>query len=252
MSDVEFSGGVYKWTDKDGKKHVSDQAPPPGVLASDVAQSEADFKDNKCKGLVYTTQVEHKQVEDCLKKIRKAGKAPDYLEKLEKLKYVKDQKLDPYKSAKEYKRLDKILTTPSPPPVVLDTKGRIVPPKETTYSDSRLGQYLKTEDARAAKEGAKSQAEVISTARGVTKAAGVAVSRALGPVLDTVTAPLNPEIAQSVGTQVLRAKLNKLEQFGILPIDGSEFSEISNLIGTNPAQANQMLQEAQRKYIKGP
>ena len=199
MADVQFSKGVYKWTDKDGNKHVSDQAPPLGVLASDVATDNPEFKDNKCKGLVYTTEVQHKQVEDCIKKIKKAVKAPDYLEQAEKLKYVKDQKLDPYKSFTEYKRLDKILTTPGPTPDVLDTRGRIVPPKETTYSNSKLGQHLKVEDARAAKEGVKSQAEAITAARGVTKSVGVAISRALGPVLDVGIAALDPQAHSGAG-----------------------------------------------------
>jgi hypothetical protein len=252
MSDVEFSNGLYKWRDKEGRLNISERAPPPGALQSDITPADSEFKDNKCKGIVYTTQVAHKQVEDCIKKIKKAAKAPDYLEKAEKLKYVKDQKLDSYKSFKEYKRLDDILLTPGPKPDVLDTRGRIVPQKEVTYSDSRLGQYNKVEDPKLAKAGAESEKAALKAKAGLTKSLGAAVSRALGPFLDVVIAPLDPAVAESAGTQVLRAKLNKLEQLGILDMAGPEFGEISNLIGTDPAKANQMLQEVQRNYIKGP
>jgi hypothetical protein len=252
MSDVEFSNGLYKWRDKEGKLNISERAPPPGALPSDITPADDEFKDNKCKGIVYTTQVAHKQVEDCIKKIKKAAKAPDYLEKAEKLKYVKDQKLDPYKSFKEYKRLDDILLTPGPKPDVLDTRGRIVPPKEVTYSDSRLGQYNKVEDPKLAKAGAESEKAALKAKSGLIKSFGAAISRALGPFLDVVTAPLDTEIATSAGYQVLRARLDHLEKRGIIDMTSAEYGQISSLIGSDPAKANQMLQEVQRNYIKGP
>ena len=95
---------------------------------------------------------------------------------------------------------------------VLGSKASTLPSKEVTYSNSRLGQYLKAEDAAAAKAAAAS-AKGMATADAALRAAkATAVTRAMGPLVDLGISALNPETANSVGIIVMRKKLDTLAQ----------------------------------------
>jgi hypothetical protein len=131
----------------------------------------------------------------------------------------------------------------------VDSKGKAVIPPEREYSNSRLGQYMKEEDPRLAKAGAASQKALQEANRGVVKSAGAAVGRVGGPFLDLGLAALDPEAGRSFANKTLRDRMMQLWGQGVISVE--EANDIQNLIGTDPARANRMLQEAQKKYIKG-
>ena len=102
------------------------------------------------------------------------------------------------------------------------------PPKSPTYSNSRLGQYLKVEDARLA-TATKEVAKELEASRSALRAAkATAFTRVAGPLVDVGVALLDPEVGRSVGNEVLRVKARRLYERGV--IDEEQWAETQNLL----------------------
>jgi hypothetical protein len=93
---------------------------------------------------------------------------------------------------------------------VLGTKASTLPTKATTYSNSRLGQYLKVEDARLAAASRAAAKELEQANAGLRSARGTAVVRGVGPVMDFGIAALNPDTAESMTNILMRRRLDRL------------------------------------------
>jgi hypothetical protein len=130
---------------------------------------------------------------------------------------------------------------------VLGTKATTLPTVPPTYSNSRLGQYLEVEDARAAKA-AKDSAKGLESARAAVRgAASTAVTRMGNPLIDLGIGMLDTDFARGVsairGAQIAKQLVSK----GILdPIEGEElrsmmanfkFDEANQLINKGMARA---------------
>jgi hypothetical protein len=96
---------------------------------------------------------------------------------------------------------------------VLGSKASTLPSTAATHSNSRLGQYLKVEDARLA-TAAQAAAKEAELAKAGMRAArgGTWGTRVGGTALDFSTAALNPETATSAAITLLRIRLDKLSQ----------------------------------------
>jgi len=103
---------------------------------------------------------------------------------------------------------------------VLGSKASTLPaPNPPTYSNSRLGQYLKVEDARSI-EAAKETAKAGEASRAALRTAkATAVTRALNPLLDLGIGALDPDVFKGIsyirGVQIAE----KLKAKGILDDD---------------------------------
>ncbi len=93
---------------------------------------------------------------------------------------------------------------------VLGSKATTLPIKTPTYSNSRLGQYLKTEDAAAAKAAAKTAKDVKNAEAALRAAKGTAITRVFGPIVDLGIGALNPETAVATTNLGMRSRLEKL------------------------------------------
>lgn len=125
---------------------------------------------------------------------------------------------------------------------VLGSKAGTLPQKTPTYSNSRLGQYLKAEDARAAKEAAQS-AKAAESARAALRAAkATAVTRVLSPLLDLELNALDPDTAKGVGNELLRRKAQRLYERGV--IDETQWAEAQYLLGQGKYVEMQQLLES--------
>jgi len=123
-------------------------------------------------------------------------------------------------------------------------------PKQPTYSNSRLGQYLKVEDARLA-TASKQAAKGLEASRTAMRAAkATAVTRAFGPVLDFFVAALDPQMASSAGNEVLRVKARTLYERGI--IDEEQWAETQNLLSQGKyVEMQKLMNDATRAYKAG-
>lgn len=262
MSGLEIVNGVYKWVDKNGRTQYTQTPPHPDELPVAPADPESarevakKFLDNKCKGIIYADEVTHAESKACIELAKKGIKIPGFIDAVETARFARARIVPGAgngvaTAVSAYGKAGNVLSKPSGNPTVLDTMGKIVE-KPPYYSDSRYGQLMKVEDPKMAKAAAASQAAEIAARRGVTSAGGAAVGRVLGTPLSLGIELLDADKAKEAGHAVLRHKLNQLAQRGILDIASPEYNEISSLIGSDPAKANQMLQQVQRNYIKGP
>jgi len=91
---------------------------------------------------------------------------------------------------------------------VLGSKATTLPgPKPTAYSRSRLGQYMKGEDARLVKAAAAATKEAELAQAGLRAAKGTAVVRTVGPIVDLGLAALNPETAVASATFLMARRI---------------------------------------------
>lgn len=112
---------------------------------------------------------------------------------------------------------------------VLGAKASALPaPKAPTYSNSRLGQYLKVEDARQAAAAKQSAKELESARAGVRTARATAATRALNPLLDLAMAALDPDVFKGSSSFLLEVKLKRAYASGLL--DEEQFSTVHNLM----------------------
>jgi hypothetical protein len=133
---------------------------------------------------------------------------------------------------------------------VLGSKASTLPQKTPSYSNSRLGQYLKVEDARAAKAAAAAAKDAESARAALRAAKATAVTRALNPLLDLGIEALNPEVARGVGTEVLRVKARRLYEKGVLDVE--QWAHTQELISQGRfVELQQFLEEQTGLYVKG-
>lgn len=112
---------------------------------------------------------------------------------------------------------------------VLGSRASTLPaPKSPAYSNTRLGQYLKTEDARAI-EAAKQSAKAGDSARAaVRNAKATAVTRALNPLLDLGIGALDPDVHRGTTNFLVEVKLKKAWAAGVL--DDEQYQTAHNLM----------------------
>jgi len=133
---------------------------------------------------------------------------------------------------------------------VLGSKASTLAVPEVRYSSSRLGQYLKGEDVRAA-AAAKATAKDLETARaGLRAAKGTAVTRAMGPLVDLGIGMLDPEKASEIGSIALRLRAQKLFERGVL--DEEQWAESQQLLGTGRyVEMQHLMDKAVNAYVGG-
>ena len=111
---------------------------------------------------------------------------------------------------------------------VLGAKATTLPSRTPTYSNSRLGQYLKVEDARAA-GAAKAAAKDLEASRSALRAAkGTAVVRVGGPLVDLGLGMLNPETHGAVSNITFELKLRRLRDSNAISME--QYVEAHNLM----------------------
>lgn len=134
---------------------------------------------------------------------------------------------------------------------VLGAKASTLPPpKPPTYSNSRLGQYLKVEDARAA-AAAKAAAKELEASRAALRAAkATAFTRVAGPLVDLGVAALDPNNAKSVGNDLLRVKARTLYERGV--IDVTQWAEAQSLLSQGKyVEMQKLMDEATNAHVRG-
>ena len=111
---------------------------------------------------------------------------------------------------------------------VLGSKASTLPTKTPTYSNSRLGQYLKAEDARQAAALRESAKDLEGARSGLRAAKGAAVVRAVGPLVDLGVAMLDPNTATSTANIVVETRLKSAYTKGL--IDEEQYITAHNLM----------------------
>ena len=111
---------------------------------------------------------------------------------------------------------------------VLGSKGSTLATRTPTYSNSRLGQYLKVEDARAAQQSAQVAKDAEGARAALRTARATAVTRALNPLLDLGLNLLNPDMFSSTANITLELRLRRLRDAGVLDLE--QYTEAHNLM----------------------
>lgn len=134
---------------------------------------------------------------------------------------------------------------------VLGGKATTLPgPKPTTYSTSRLGQYLKGEDARLSKATAAAAKEAQLAQAGLRAARGGAITRVGGTGLDFLIAAADPNVATSVGTVALKERARKLYERGV--IGEEQWAEAQQLLAAGKhVEMKQLMDAAVSTYVRG-
>ncbi|GLS05839.1 hypothetical protein GCM10007860_29980 [Chitiniphilus shinanonensis] len=126
---------------------------------------------------------------------------------------------------------------------VLGSKAGTLPTKEATYSTSRLGQYLKAEDARQATAGAKAASQLKSAEAALRAAKGSVVTRGLGPLVDLGIGLLDTEKASGISALRAMQIAKRLEDKGIFDVYESK-TFIQLMTQHRYDEANALLQSA--------
>jgi hypothetical protein len=95
---------------------------------------------------------------------------------------------------------------------VLGSKATTLPSKVTSYSASRLGQYLQANSANLEAAGKAAAKELALSQAGVRAAAGGAFARLGNSVLGVVSAPLDPQLAPLTANALVRRRIDLLSQ----------------------------------------
>jgi hypothetical protein len=82
--------------------------------------------------------------------------------------------------------------------------------RPATYSNSRLGQYLKMDDAQLAQAAKNAAKEAEGAQSGMRAARGAAISRTANPLLDLGFGMLNPETATASAAILMRRRLDNV------------------------------------------
>lgn len=102
------------------------------------------------------------------------------------------------------------------------------PPPAPAYSNSRLGQYLKQEDARLAKAG-KDAAKAVEQSRAALRTGlASAISRVGGPLVDVGLGALNPQVHAGATNAAIEIKLKRALASGAL--DEEQYIVAHNLM----------------------
>jgi hypothetical protein len=133
---------------------------------------------------------------------------------------------------------------------VLGTKATTLPTAAPTYSNSRLGQYMEVEDARAAKA-AKDSAKGLESARAAVRgAASTAVTRMGNPLIDLGIGMLDTEVWSGVNNPKMAIQARKLYEKGVLTEE--EWAASQNLISQSKyKEFYALLADAERRFVKG-
>jgi len=124
------------------------------------------------------------------------------------------------------------------------------PPKPPEYSNSRLGQHLKVEDARAATAAKEAAKELEASRAALRSAKATAFTRVAGPLVDVGVALLDPEVGKSVGNEVLRVKARRLYEQGV--IDEMQWAETQNLLSQGKyVEMQKLMNDAVRAHRGG-
>jgi hypothetical protein len=111
---------------------------------------------------------------------------------------------------------------------VLGSKATTLPTTTPTYSNSRLGQYLKVEEAKAATAASNSAKDLASAEAGLRAAKGTAITRMFGPLLDLGIGLLDPQVAAGAANALVELKLTKAYERGDLTLE--QYIEAHNLM----------------------
>jgi hypothetical protein len=134
---------------------------------------------------------------------------------------------------------------------VLGGKATTLPgPKPPTYSKSRLGQYLKEEDARLLKAAKAAAKEVELSQAGLRAARAGAITRVGATGLDFLLAAMDPNVAMSVGQDALHTRARKLYERGV--IDEEQWSETQQLLASGKyVEMKKLMDDAVNAYVRG-
>jgi hypothetical protein len=134
-------------------------------------------------------------------------------------------------------------------PDVLGAKSTTLPtPPAPVYSGSKLGNWLKQEEATLVRAAKAAASELEGSSAALRAAKGTAISRAGGPVLDTLTGFLDPNIAQATGVTQLSERARKLYERGVLDVE--QWDEVTTLLGQSKYdEARKFMDDATHKYI---
>jgi hypothetical protein len=111
---------------------------------------------------------------------------------------------------------------------VLGSKSTTLPTKTPTYSNSKLGQYLKVEEAKAATASTNAAKDLSSAEAGLRAAKGTALTRMFSPILDLGIGLLDPQVHAGVANAAVELKLRKALSSGALTEE--QYIEAHNLM----------------------
>lgn len=135
---------------------------------------------------------------------------------------------------------------------VLGAKTSTLPaPPAPSYSNTRLGQHLKLEDARLS-QAAKEAAEDLQKSRAAIRG-GLAssISRVGGPALDVLLALSDASKAEDLGVAALNLRARKMYEAGM--IDESQWTEAQSMLSQGRrAEMIQFLDAQAKRWVKQP
>jgi hypothetical protein len=99
---------------------------------------------------------------------------------------------------------------------VLGSKATTLPTKVPTYSNSKLGQYLKVEDAKAATASSNAAKDLAGAEAGLRAAKGTALTRVFSPILDLGIGLLDPQVHSGVANELVERRLKAAWNKGTL------------------------------------
>ncbi|HEX8610691.1 MAG TPA: DUF4124 domain-containing protein [Telluria sp.] len=133
---------------------------------------------------------------------------------------------------------------------VLGNKATTLPTKTHTYSNSRFGQYMTAEVARAEVESAKVAKDLAGSQSALRAAKGTAVVRPVGAVVDVLIAALNPDALSTAAIVLLRKRMVTMLGNGVLSEE--DYVRAQNLLSQGKFDAvKRCLDDAQAAYVKG-
>lgn len=134
---------------------------------------------------------------------------------------------------------------------VLGSKATTLPTKTPTYSNSRLGQYLKAEDARLS-QASKEAAKDLHVSRAAIKGGfASSISRVGGTALDVLVAFSDASKAEDLGVAALHLRARKMYEAGI--IDESQWAEAQSMLSQGRrAEMIQFLDAQVKGWLKQP
>ncbi len=133
---------------------------------------------------------------------------------------------------------------------VLGSKATTLPTRVPSYSNSRLGQYLKTEEASAAAASSKSAGAMVQGRAAVRGAFSSTISRVGSTPLAVLNEALNPQVFTDIAIIKYNRLITQLHGKGVIAVE--QAAEAQQLLsqGQYPA-LEKYLKQAQMDYIRG-
>ncbi|AKJ30732.1 DUF4124 domain-containing protein [Caldimonas brevitalea] len=133
---------------------------------------------------------------------------------------------------------------------VLGDKATTLPTKTPEYSSSRLGQFQKLDDVRAAAAAKDARAAMDAANAARRTARGAAITRPGNTLVDIGVQLLNPEAASSLGIANLNRKAQKLFERGVLDVE--QWAKAKQLLSQGRyVEMQKLMDDAVRDYVKG-